>query len=817
MRTCPRCGRTHPDGVDFCRCGAFLDWEPPAEPDVTRAPPSAGPTTVVIATPPVAGATELVSLTLFATEDSIEGAPVELAVPAGGRSNLIARVRNQSNIVDSYALSIDKLPAAWWTIDPPTAYLLPHGSREGYEEDVVIALHPPRGPEAEARRWSFKVRVTSQSHPTRVAHADAHLDIEPFWQLSAAARPGVVIGRRRGKLVGGVTNAGNAEVSVTIAAADAEGRCHFGLPPAAVAVRPGTTADIPIVVRPRRPHLLGRPIDHRLELVARPREDGAVEAPFPAVYRQRPWIPWWVPLVVLLLAVIALIAYLLWPHRVEVPDVRKARSAFAAQKILEREGLELNPRIRRTVRPGERPGSVVKQAPAPGKKVDEGEDVAIVVAAGRKRVTVPPVAGLRVVDADEKLQDRGLTLGAVTPKLKPKRKIGSQLPRAGVRRRRGSPVSVVLAKRPKKKSRDDSKEDGGSQPGAGPAAVPPVGTGTATAADAAAKLEDAGLEPKIEYRIDVEERDTVLETVPPDGEPPPPDGEVKLIVSAGFPLLAYDTGGATRVVEGFMGWPPVSVKPGASFTTSGSWSPDGTRFAYVRRKRVYWRLLGPDGSAPVTPPQLVRRARPPVRQVAFAPSGVLAFVRRDEEGVAQLCRTDLARPEDKPGCDDVRGWRVNGLSWSSDGTQILLAVKSLRDADDFGLLRVTQGGAGWHVGNRLLATGKGARGVRAAAFAPEGDRVAVVSNLHDGFFRLALTTESEPEPDDSDYLPVQGCDVAWLPDGEQLSVVQGSCSRPGVGPIVRVRLDEPRTLETAVLLGSHPAWQPIDLSFGPGR
>ena len=820
MRTCPRCGRTHPDAIHFCPCGAFLDWDPPAEPDVTHAasaPESAAPTTVLIATPLVAGSTELVSLTLFATEDAAEGAPVELAVPAGGRTNLIARVRNQSNIVDSYQLSVDGLPAGWWTIDPPTAYLLPLGSREGYEEDVVIALHPPRVPEAEARRWTFTVGVTSQSHPTRVAQASAHVDIEAFWQLSAVARPSAVTSRRRGTLVGTVTNAGNAQVVVTIAAADAEDRCRFELPAAPVTVPPGIAADIPIIVRPRRPHVLGRPIDHRLELVAQTGEDVGVVAPFPAVYRQRPWIPWWVPVVVLLLAVIALIVYLLWPHRVEVPNVRKARSAFAAQQILERDGLELNPRIRRTVRPDERPGSVVKQAPAPGKTVDEGEDVAIVVAAGRKRVTVPPVVGLPVEDADEKLQDRGLTLGAVTPKLDPKGKIGSQLPRAGVRRRRGSPVSVVLAKRAKP-SDDDTKDDEGSQPGAGPAAVPAAAG--ATAAEAAAKLEAAGLEPMFEYRIDPAERDTVLGTVPPDGEPPPPGGQVTLIVSAGFPLLAYDTGSAVRVVDGFDGWPPYSVKPGASFTTGGSWSADGTRFAYVvggPRRRVYQRLLGPDGSPPVTPPRLVRRARPPVQHLAFGPSSVLAFVRR-EEGVDQICRTDLAR-QDKPGCDDLRRWRVNGLSWHGDGDQVLLAVKSVSDPDNFGLLRVTPTAAGWHVGNRLLATGRRGHGVRAAAFEPDGDRVAVISNLHDEFFRLAVTAESELEPDESDYLPVQGCDVAWLPDGKQLSVVQAglSCSPDSVGPIVRVPLDEPRSLETAVLLGSNPAWQPIDLKFGLGR
>jgi beta-lactam-binding protein with PASTA domain len=825
MRKCPRCGATLPDGAHFCECGAFLDWDPPAEPDVTdgaAAPASPAATAVTSALPRVAGPAERVSLTLFATEDATDGGHVELAVPAGGRTTLVARVRNQSNIVDSYELSVDGFPAGWWTIDPPTAYLLPLGSREGYEEDIVIALHPPRLPEAEARRWPFTVKVVSQSHPTRIAAAPASVDIEAFWQIAAVARPGVVTGRRGGTLVGEIANAGNAQVLVTIAAADAEDRCRFELPAVPVPVAPGAAERLPVRIRPRRPHVVGRPLDHRLDLVAQTGEDVGLAAPFPAVYRQRAWIPWWVPIVLLLLAVIALVVYLLWPQRVEVPDVRKSRSAFAAQKRLEREGLELNPRVRRAVRPKAQPGSVVDQAPAPGETVDEGEDVAIVVATGRGRVEVPPVVGLRVEDADEKLQDRGLTLGAVSPKLDPKRKVGSQLPSAGVRRRRGTPVSVVLAK-PAKASGDEGKGKD-DKPGSGAAGVPVLAG--AGAAAAAAKLKAAGLEPRITYLVSHKERDTVLGTDPPDGAPPPANGVVELIVSAGFPALAYDTGAAARVVDGFDGWPLFAVKSDASFTTGGSWGADGRRFAYVHRRRLYRRLHRTE--KPDAQPALVGRARPPVRHVAFAPwpapPGLLAFVRRDRR-VDEICWTDLGQ-RDSPSCKAIPGWSVSGLSWHGGGGEMLLAVE---DADEFGLLRLTgtphsHEAEDWALGDRLLASGSPGRGVRAAAFEPEGDRVAVISNLDDGFFRVAVVTGDDLVPeesdDDSDYLPVQGCAVAWRPDGEELAVVQGGagCSPQSVGTIVRVRPDDPRSLETVVLRGRHPAWQPIPLlNSGPGR
>jgi hypothetical protein len=69
-----------------------------------------------------------------------------------------------------------------------------------------------------------------------------------------------------------------------------------------------------------------------------------------------------------------------------------------------------------------------------------------------------------------------------------------------------------------------------------------------------------------------------------------------------------------------------------------------------------------------------------------------------------------------------------------------------------------------------------------------------------------------------EFLPLPGCDVAWRPDGKELALVQaGSRCVERVGPIVRVRPADPRTIQTVVLMGQHPAWQPIDLTPGPGR
>jgi hypothetical protein len=181
FRSCPSCREPNAAELDFCaNCGEFLDWEPSEEMTASNGNGSTTATTAVVA-PPVRDTAEHVSLRLLRPDGTAETGPVTVTVPAGGRATLLARVRNQGTIVDSYTLTVEHLPDDWWTIDPGTTYLLPLGSREGFEEDVVIAIHPPRTPRAVAGRSTFTVVATSHSRPTRRAEALAGVDVEPFW------------------------------------------------------------------------------------------------------------------------------------------------------------------------------------------------------------------------------------------------------------------------------------------------------------------------------------------------------------------------------------------------------------------------------------------------------------------------------------------------------------------------------------------------------------------------------------------------------------------------------------------------------------
>src|SRR5687768_13894719 len=171
-RKCPQCGESSPLEQDFCsNCGEYLRWEPteatpviarepapgeasaaPAQPPATPPPPPTAPA------PPEAEKQAVAGLTLR-DPASVDGAAaaVELLVPAGSEGTLLAEARNQGEIVDNFDLRIEGLPDGWWTIAPPTVFLVPFGTRGDFQQEVTVRLHPPRSAEAEARPWPFEL------------------------------------------------------------------------------------------------------------------------------------------------------------------------------------------------------------------------------------------------------------------------------------------------------------------------------------------------------------------------------------------------------------------------------------------------------------------------------------------------------------------------------------------------------------------------------------------------------------------------------------------------------------------------------------
>ena len=105
--------------------------------------------------------------------DPAKGEVLHQAVEPGQRERVLALIRNQSGIVDNYDLRIEGMPEDWYSIFPATVYLVPFGAGGTYEQEVEVHLHPPRGPEAEAKVWDLKVVADSKATPGRRRHGAA--------------------------------------------------------------------------------------------------------------------------------------------------------------------------------------------------------------------------------------------------------------------------------------------------------------------------------------------------------------------------------------------------------------------------------------------------------------------------------------------------------------------------------------------------------------------------------------------------------------------------------------------------------------------
>src|SRR4029077_19216884 len=146
------------------KCGSYTRWDPtvhvaavrPAAPeeakeDAQGAAPTPGPgggaPPIVTGVP--AAVAEGVIVTVRKAGDEAADAAVALTLVPGSQALLTINVRNQSGIVDNYDLELRGMPEDWWTIDPPTVYLVPYGAAGGsYEQEATLRLPPPRRPQA---------------------------------------------------------------------------------------------------------------------------------------------------------------------------------------------------------------------------------------------------------------------------------------------------------------------------------------------------------------------------------------------------------------------------------------------------------------------------------------------------------------------------------------------------------------------------------------------------------------------------------------------------------------------------------------------
>ncbi len=873
MRVCPNCSRENPEDRDFCEeCNTYLRWEPtvltpsvPARPagapPSTSEPPSVpgrpaghvaqrlpvikeGQTlpTPAVHTKPLEAAAELVQITLRLPDDEGAGSAFAVTeVDPGGSAVVRALVRNQSGVVDNYELSIEGMPAEWWTIAPSTVYLVPFGAPGGqYEQEVEIRLHPPRSPEAEARAWTVQVVAESKAHGTRAGTATITATIAPYQEFETELRPEYARGRRRGNFAVAVRNRANAPSEFTFAAVDSGNACRFVFAEPVVTAAPGKRAGTTFRAKPRKQIWVGKPVDRRFQVTTTaPGSDGSVVSR-PAVFRQKPWVAKWVPLVLPLVVAAVAAVILLLPHDTEVPNVR-GRTVFAAKKLLESQGLALGEVTASDRKTQNRKlvGKIRDQSKHPGTKVKKGTAIAVQVWSGSGTVKVPDLKAMSLNEAKVALERAKLVVGKETPEPSDpdKAEIVSQSPPAQTLVKEGTPIDLFFPAIAEGTSTGagtgtSTGEAGTSTPvkGAKGSLKVPALAGLLGAA-AQSKLSAVGLDVQPSGAISTSKPGTIVDQSPASGTPVQPGTPIQVFVSVGFPKLAFDDGLDMKVMNGADGKHVRALAKTSDAEDEPSWQPGGTLLAYRRGSATdpHAGSIGIlDTKNPVTSSRKLTEG-PNDRRPVFAPNGkVLAFIRGAAGGTGtnQLCFLALKRSA-RVSCASAPNVDVDRPTWSADGTAILTVVTDPVDKSQSELFLFTTTkpfsakGAAWSPQQILTDSMHGKRAgelVLFAAFSPDGKQVALAANWGSRdptVFSVFLapwtpTGLGKAKPVNP---TMRACDVAWRSDSKELAVTQMDDCGGRTGDIVRFDPANPSSQTTLLPnAGSNPAWQPIDLA-----
>lgn len=628
--------------------------------------------------------------------------------------------------------------------------------------------------------------------------------------LDLRVHPPIAGGRLRARYRAVVTNMSATTVQARLSVAPGEGRIRADVLTPVVALGPGERFGADVVLRPRRPQLLRRETQHSVSLRAGGEDPRATTAR-QIVFLQGRILPLWAIVLALVLAVAAVAGLRLAPDRVSVPAVTGAPDAATAERALRSAGLQLDPRLRSRTSPAVLAGTILDQIPEAGARAERGDRVSLLVAVGARRIVVPALAGRTVPRAAAVLAAGGLSAGPVLAADSARTAVvAGQLPAAGTRVPAGTAVTLVARAQPP----GETRAPGGAQPAAGsadPPAVPPIdGRGLS---DYASAVAAAGLVPKIIRAVDRAPLGTLVGVRPRPGVLARPGDHVRLLVSAGVPQVAFDTGSVVRLFDLRSGRTLREAAPPQGNAVEPSWSPDGRRVLY----RVGRRLL-------LVSARLADRGRvvyagtTKYAAATFAPApadGVVALVRRTG-GDGDLCFATVGPGQLRPRCTADPRWDLGRqISWRRGGRELLVFGVRRGQRGRFGILRYrssrafSTNPAHWR-GAVVTDTSERGHGAIGAIYSPSGEDVALVTNSGLPRFQLRVTPAGDLRGPAGPALPVRACEAAWRPDGQELAVVQSDdgCSRP-LGAIVRVDPRRPRQTVTISSGGRHPAYQPL--------
>jgi beta-lactam-binding protein with PASTA domain len=546
---------------------------------------------------------------------------------------------------------------------------------------------------------------------------------------------------------------------------------------------------------------------------------GVVEGPVlphQAVFRQKAWLPWWLAVVLPLLAMLALLLFMLMPKNTTVPKLVGLASVSDAEQKLVDAKLKLSARPAQEKLNAEvEPGTIIAQVPKEGQKAEEESEVSVVVAVGSDTVEVPDLVGKKVIDAEKTLREGKLSLGQVSPEKKPDGEVKSQIPAAGDPVKVGTPIDIFLVE-PKAAGGADGKgdgKDGGEESagGGGDLVVPAVAGQDLKAY--AQTIADDGLTPEKVSVFTDKPVGAVFATEPPGGTKVKAGSTVKVLVSAGFPQLAFDDSENVLLINGANGKRLPAIAKGSQPEKDPTFSFDGTRVAFIGGRRVFLANRERPDAAPVA----LTSDLDEFTDIAWAPTGdanVLALV-RSKGGDTDLCFGTIGSSGLSPRCIAEKDFQVGRTIHWAPGGKAVFVFGAKGQTGQFGMVRYRSKKAfspdagDWGKGRFVTDISQTNKGVLDLAISPDGKRMALVADTETPTPQLYLVKPDAFLLTNAKPLQVRGCKVAWRADSQEVVVVQGVTCEEATGQLVRVPIDDPTNVVALNANGDNPSYQPL--------
>jgi len=229
-------------------------------------------------------------------------------VAAGGTAEISLIVRNLSQIVDHYIITIEGLDPTWWNLSVPTFSLFPNDQGE-----ARISVHPPKEAEARAGGYSFRVKATSKADPQDFTTVEALLILKGFILWDVEMTPSRVKGKSGAYNIK-INNLGNTDAVIVLEAKDAEEALAYQFSQSTVTVPGGGSSRVRLDAKPKGKgewkkqynfQVTGRPSDSK-----QPQREGKVlngQLEYP-----EKGFPWWILIVILALLLLAVGAWFVW-------------------------------------------------------------------------------------------------------------------------------------------------------------------------------------------------------------------------------------------------------------------------------------------------------------------------------------------------------------------------------------------------------------------------------------------------------------------------------------------------------------------------